>query len=70
MDMSFANQALSAEYVVQHDAELESGSTWCPTTSTTRSPASSWHSMGVEIDKLTDEQRALPGDLGRGHLTV
>ena len=27
-------------------------------------------SMGVEIDKLTDEQRLYLGLLGRGHLTV
>ena len=42
MDMSFANQALSAEYVVGHHAELEPTSTSSPRRSTPRSPASSW----------------------------
>ena len=41
MDMSFANQALSAEYVAQHHAELEPRVYVVPERSTRRSPASS-----------------------------
>ena len=58
MDMSFANQALAAEYVVKNARKLrEAGLRRAAATSTTRSPGSSWPAMGVEIDTLTDEQR-------------
>ena len=38
MDMSFANQALSAEYLVKHGKDLDQTSTRCPGTSTMKSP--------------------------------
>ena len=43
MDMSFANQALSAEYLMKHASELSRRSTPCPKPSTARSPSSSWN---------------------------
>ncbi len=41
MDMSFANQALAAEYMVKNAKELKARSTRCPSTSISRSPSSS-----------------------------
>ena len=59
MDMSFANQALSAEYVAPHHAELEpTGSTSCPRRSTPRSPGSSWRRSASSSTTMTAEQRA------------
>ena len=56
MDMSFANQALSAEYMVKHAKDLEPKVYVVPETSTTRSRRLELASMGVQIDKLTPEQ--------------
>ncbi len=42
MDMSFANQALGAEYMLKNATSLENGSTPSRRRSTARSPASSW----------------------------
>ncbi len=57
MDMSFANQALAAEYMVKNHASLEKKVyVGPPRTSTTRSPGSSSRAMGVAIDTLTEEQ--------------
>ncbi len=56
MDMSFANQALSAEYMVQATPRARSArSTPCPRTSTTDRQLK-LESMGIAIDKLTPEQ--------------
>jgi adenosylhomocysteinase len=56
MDMSFANQALSAEYVVQHAAELERRVYPVPREIDEEIARLKLETMGIDIDKLTDEQ--------------
>jgi adenosylhomocysteinase len=56
MDMSFANQALSAEYVVSHADELEPRVYVVPEEIDREIARLKLESMGVEIDVLTDEQ--------------
>ena len=64
MDMSFANQALAAEYAVANAAELERGSTGAGARSTPRSRASS--SRRGHRDRQADRGAgALPRVLGR-----
>jgi adenosylhomocysteinase len=57
MDMSFANQSLAAEHVVKHHAELEKRVYEMPRDIDDEVARLKLASMGVEIDKLTDEQR-------------
>jgi adenosylhomocysteinase len=56
MDMSFANQALSAEYVVAHAEELEPRVYVVPEEIDREIARLKLESMGVEIDSLTEEQ--------------
>jgi adenosylhomocysteinase len=56
MDMSFANQALSAEYVVRHAGELERKVYVVPTEIDEEIARLKLETMGVDIDVLTDEQ--------------
>ena len=56
MDMSFANQALSAEYVVSHADELEPRVYVVPEEIDREIARLKLESMGAEIDSLTDEQ--------------
>jgi len=56
MDMSFANQALSAEYVVSHADELEPRVYVVPEEIDREIARLKLESMGVEIDSLTEEQ--------------
>jgi adenosylhomocysteinase len=56
MDMSFANQALSAEYLVQHSQELEHKVYSVPQDLDRQVASLKLAAMGVEIDTLTDEQ--------------
>ena len=56
MDMSFANQALSAEYVVAHAAELEPKVYVVPEDIDRTIARLKLETMGIEIDELTDEQ--------------
>jgi adenosylhomocysteinase len=56
MDMSFANQALSAEYVIQHADELECKVYPVPEEIDQRIARLKLRAMGVEIDVLTPEQ--------------
>jgi adenosylhomocysteinase len=56
MDMSFANQALSAEYVVQHADELEPRVYVVPEEIDREIARLKLESLGVEIDSLTEEQ--------------
>ncbi|MGB4594121.1 MAG: adenosylhomocysteinase [Coriobacteriia bacterium] len=56
MDMSFANQALCAEFMVQNCAEMEPGVYEVPEEIDAEIAALKLASMGVEIDVLTDEQ--------------
>ena len=56
MDMSFANQALSAEYMAKHAAELERKVYTVPADIDADIARLKLRSMGVEIDVLTPEQ--------------
>jgi adenosylhomocysteinase len=56
MDMSFANQALAAEYVVEHAEELERKVYSVPDEIDREIARLKLETMGVEIDRLTEEQ--------------
>jgi adenosylhomocysteinase len=56
MDMSFANQALAAEYVVRSAGELERKVYVVPTEIDEEIARLKLETMGVTIDELTDEQ--------------
>jgi len=56
MDMSFANQALGIEYAVEHAAELERKVYPVPPAIDREIARLKLETMGVEIDKLTEEQ--------------
>ncbi len=56
MDMSFANQALSAEYMVKHAAELEKTVYSVPADIDNEIARLKLAAMGVQIDELTPEQ--------------
>jgi adenosylhomocysteinase len=56
MDMSFANQALSTEYAVQHAATLERRVYPVPREIDEEIARLKLGTMGVEIDRLTEEQ--------------
>ncbi len=56
MDMSFANQALAAEYLVQHHASLEKKVYSVPQELDRRVARLKLESMGVKIDRLTPDQ--------------
>jgi adenosylhomocysteinase len=56
MDMSFANQALSAEYMVQHSKELKAQVYSVPEHLDKQIARLKLDSMGIQIDKLSTEQ--------------
>lgn len=56
MDLSFANQALSLEYIVQHGEELENRVYTIPEDIDREIARLKLESMNVKIDKLTAEQ--------------
>ena len=56
MDMSFANQALSLEYMVQHAAEMEKKVYGVPEVIDRNIARLKLEAMGVSIDTLTPEQ--------------
>jgi adenosylhomocysteinase len=58
MDMSFANQALCAEYMVQHADELERTVYTVPEAIDKEIARLKLRAMGIEIDVLTAEQAA------------
>lgn len=58
MDMSFANQALCAEYMVGHAAELSPECYDVPADIDNAIAALKLETLGVEIDELTEEQIA------------
>lgn len=58
MDMSFANQALSAEYMINHAAELEPGVYDVPEAIDNDIARLKLATLGVTIDTLTSEQVA------------
>ncbi len=57
MDMSFANQALSAEYLKQHKGEMAPGVYVVPTEIDKDIARLKLASMGIDIDTLTAEQQ-------------
>ncbi|MCD6363478.1 MAG: adenosylhomocysteinase, partial [Synergistetes bacterium] len=57
MDMSFANQALSAEYLVKHGKELQNKVYAVPEEIDREVAHLKLHALGIEIDELTPEQR-------------
>jgi adenosylhomocysteinase len=57
MDMSFANQALSLEYIVRHGRELERGVHRLPEELDREIARLKLEGMGMRIDNLTEEQR-------------
>jgi adenosylhomocysteinase len=56
MDMSFANQALCAEFMVENASEMEAGVYEVPVEIDEEIAALKLASMGIEIDVLTEEQ--------------
>ncbi|MPZ24395.1 MAG: adenosylhomocysteinase [Dehalococcoidia bacterium] len=56
MDMSFANQALSTEYMVQHRGDLPPGVSSVPEDIDQEVARLKLRSMGMSIDTLSDEQ--------------
>jgi adenosylhomocysteinase len=56
MDMSFANQALAAEYLVKHGKELQPQVYPVPEAIDQHIAKLKLESMGVHVDKLTPEQ--------------
>jgi adenosylhomocysteinase len=56
MDMSFANQALSAEHLVNHAAELDHRVYTVPEEIDREIARLKLETLGVEIDRLTEEQ--------------
>jgi adenosylhomocysteinase len=58
MDMSFANQALSAEYMIKNHASLEKKVYSVPEDLDKHIAKLKLESMGVKIDRLTPEQEA------------
>ena len=56
MDMSFANQALCAEYMVQHAQELQKAVYSVPEAIDKKIAALKLNAMGIEIDVLTPSQ--------------
>ena len=58
MDMSFANQALSAEYMVKNHASLEKKVYSVPENIDKNVAKMKLESMSVRIDRLTPEQEA------------
>jgi adenosylhomocysteinase len=57
MDMSFANQALSAEYMLEHAEDLEQQVYAVPDEIDEEIARLKLEAMGVEIDVLTEEQK-------------
>ena len=56
MDMSFANQALACEYLVQNKGKLEPGLHSIPEAVDKEIARLKLHAMGVKLDTLTSEQ--------------
>ncbi|MFO3796849.1 MAG: adenosylhomocysteinase, partial [Anaerolineales bacterium] len=56
MDMSFANQALSAEYMVKYGQKLEKRVYSVPEEIDKEIARLKLRAMGIEIDTLTEEQ--------------
>jgi adenosylhomocysteinase len=57
MDMSFANQALSAEFMLQNSKSLENDVYSVPEDIDQEIARLKLNAMGIKIDKLTPEQK-------------
>jgi len=57
MDMSFSNQALSAEYIVKHHNELENKVYRVPREIDEAVARLKLNALGIKIDELTEEQK-------------
>jgi adenosylhomocysteinase len=57
MDMSFANQALATEYLVQHRQSLTNGVFPVPEAIDRRIAELKLHALGITVDTLTEKQR-------------
>jgi adenosylhomocysteinase len=57
MDMSFANQALAAEYLVQHRSSLEKGVFPVPEAIDRHIAELKLHALGITVDVLTEKQQ-------------
>ena len=57
MDMSFANQALSAEFMLRNSRELENDVYSVPEEIDKEIARLKLNAMGIKIDKLTPEQQ-------------
>jgi adenosylhomocysteinase len=66
MDMSFANQALAAEYMVKNAASLEPGVHPVPAEIDADIAKLKLATMRVEIDTLTPEQEKYPASWQEG----
>ncbi len=58
MDMSFANQALAARYILEHHNELEAKVYTLPREIDDEIAMRKLEAMGIKIDELTEEQKA------------
>jgi len=58
MDMSFANQALSAEYVAKHHAELTHQVYVVPEAIDAEVARLKLAALGITLDEMTAEQKA------------
>ena len=68
MDMSFANQALSVEYLVKKKGKLEPGVHLLPKEVDTEIASLKLRALGMTIDTLTAEQLEYIAELGNRHL--
>jgi adenosylhomocysteinase len=66
MDMSFANQALSVQYVVKNSATLEHKVYSVPEDLDRQVAKMKLEAMGVKIDRLTVEQEKYLGSWSEG----
>ncbi|HEU5228609.1 MAG TPA: adenosylhomocysteinase [Ktedonobacteraceae bacterium] len=66
MDMSFANQALGSEYMLNHAKELQPRVYTLPTEIDKEIARLKLHSMGMQIDTLTSEQEQYLGSWESG----
>jgi adenosylhomocysteinase len=66
MDMSFANQALAAKYVMENSADLEKKVYGVPEEIDREIASLKLAAMGIEIDELLPEQKKYLGSWDMG----
>jgi adenosylhomocysteinase len=66
MDMSFANQALSAKFIKENKGKLENEVYEIPYEQDFKIALLKLHSMGADIDELSPEQRKYLSDWKEG----